>query len=56
MELNIYATFEGRLTCASKNDMGNFDIFKNHRQDSGHPKNAQFDIYVTTSNFCNKFR
>ena len=30
------------------------DIFKKHRRDCEHPKNAQFDIYVITSNFFNK--
>ena len=31
------------------------DMFKKHRQDCEHPKNAQFDIYAITSNFFNKF-
>ena len=31
-------------------------MFKNRRQDYEHPKNAQSDIYVITSNFLNKFR
>ena len=30
-------------------------MFKKHRQDCEHPKNAQFDIYAITSNFFNKF-
>ena len=32
------------------------DMFKKHRQDCKHPKNAQFDIYAITSNFFNKFQ
>ena len=32
------------------------DMFKKHRQDCEHPKNAQFDIYAITSNFFNKFQ
>ena len=32
------------------------DMFKKHRQDCEHPKNAQFDIYAITSNLFNKFR
>ena len=32
------------------------DMFKKHRQDCKHPKNAQFDIYAITSNFYNKFQ
>ena len=32
------------------------DMFKKHRQDCQHPKNAQFDIYAITSNFFDKFQ
>ena len=32
------------------------DMFKKHRQNSEHPKNAQLDIYALTSNFFNKFQ
>ena len=32
------------------------DMFKKHRQDCEHPKNAQFDIYAITSNFLSKFQ
>ena len=32
------------------------DMFKKHRQDCEHAKNAQFDIYAITSNFLNKFQ
>ena len=31
-------------------------MFKKHRQDFEHVKNAQFDIYAITSNFLNKFQ
>ena len=31
------------------------DMFKKHRQDCEHPKNAQFGIYAKTLNFFNKF-
>ena len=32
------------------------DMFKKHRQDCEHPKNAQFDIYAITSNLFNQFQ
>ena len=31
-------------------------MFKKHRKDCEHQKNAQFDIYAITSNFFNKFQ
>ena len=31
-------------------------MFKKHRQDCEHPKDAQFDLHAITSNFLNKFQ
>ena len=43
-------------TSTSNKIIKHVDMFKKHRQDCEHPKNAQFDIYAITSNFFNKFQ
>ena len=41
MSLNIDAKFEGKLTCAFKNDMGNLENFHLSTQK---PQNWDFDV------------
>ena len=61
MALNIHATFEGKLTCAFKNDRGNLANFHQSKFESlkigtlmgfFYPKQKMYELKIYSEDLC----